>query len=231
MSSTPTTTAHCNECSGNREHEVLYTTKTQWRNKGTEGERVDGVINFEMLRCSGCQEIKMRRTEINSDDRRYSEKVEPHVTYYPPAVFRREPPWMLTYFAETALGDDEVGYLLLQEIYVALHNDCRTLAAMGVRALIEFLMVRQTGDHGSFGKNLSAFAANGWISDVEKRHIDAALDVGHAAMHRMHVPSLENLATVIDIVEGIVKRIYIDEPRVVRLKQQTPQRKGPFKGR
>jgi hypothetical protein len=39
---------------------------------------------------------------------------------------------------------------LLNEIYIALQNDCPSLAAMGVRSLLEKVMIAKAGDPRQF---------------------------------------------------------------------------------
>ena len=57
-----------------------------------------------------------------------------------------------------SLGD------LFLEIYQAVCGGQLRLAVMGVRALIEQVMIHKVGDNGSFVKNLDAFQKAGYIS-------------------------------------------------------------------
>lgn len=73
---------------------------------------------------------------------------------------------------------------------------------MGVRALIENLMTRTAGDHGNFTNNLAALAEAGSVSAIECKRLRVVLDVGHAAMHRGHVRSRNDLTIVLGMAEG-----------------------------
>jgi uncharacterized protein DUF4145 len=135
---------------------------------------------------------------------------DPDVTYYPPPISRREPEW-LTYLPLAFGIDNRKSNLtgLLKEIYQAVHGGQFRIAAMGIRALLEQMMVAKVGDHGSFPKNLNAFLEHGYISVVQRDAISAVLDAGHAVTHRSFTPSASHLDTTLDITEGVFAAIYI----------------------
>jgi hypothetical protein len=72
---------------------------------------------------------------------------------------------------------------LLHEVHQAVRGNMRRLAAMGVRSLIEHLMISKVGDLGTFQKNLDAFHEKGYISLVERDCVRTLLDAGDAATH------------------------------------------------
>ena len=192
-------------------------------------EQAGGVepkaATYEFLRCSGCEEIKLRKTEILSSDRESSDKVVPHVTYFPSALIRPKPKWLLDLFAETIFEPSASVYALLSEVYVTLQNGAPSLAAMGIRAIIEAVMIEKLGDSGTFRENLASLLHKGLISELDAQHLRTILDVGHAAIHRAHVPSVETVLGALDIAEALVKRLYLDHIVVAAAKASTPTRK------
>jgi hypothetical protein len=68
---------------------------------------------------------------------------------------------------------------LLHEIYQAVHGGQYRLAAMGIRALLEQIMMPKVGDLGSFEKQLDAFEKAGYISFIQRDTMKATLEVGH----------------------------------------------------
>ncbi len=211
--------AHCNECAGERKHELLHTAESSWVSMRYHFR---GSDRYELIRCCGCATIKLKHTKIryilDNDD---EEKEESVVSYYPPAIFRREPEW----FDDLWQDDQSVDvWIQLQEIYVALQNNLPRLAAMGVRALLEQIMVSKTGDQGSFGKNMTAFEEKGFISKVQRERLEAILEVGHAAIHRAFVPTTDEVVTLIDIAEHIIETVYLHESKVKAVTQRVPPR-------
>lgn len=120
------------------------------------------------------------------------------------------------------------GYItgLLHEIYVALQNDSKRLAAMGVRALIEHIMIDKIEDQGSFRKNVAKFHEKGFISLVQKKILLTILEAGHAAIHRSYNPSEEDLTTLIDVAESVIESIYVNDYNAKNLEKRIPPRKS-----
>ena len=212
------THAHCNECGGMRWHHVLYALKEQ-----TPGDESQ-IFSFELLRCAGCDEVRLRKTTLSSLDREEDSKVLPRVTYYPPSTVRPAPKWLSDLLLEQLSGDVTSEYNLLLEIYAALHNDAPSLAAMGIRAVIETVMVNAVGDEGSFKRNLSTLKSKGLISQLDIDHLMDVLDVGSAAIHRGHIPRLDDVIGALDIAETLVKRLHLDKNAIAALKKSTPPR-------
>jgi hypothetical protein len=44
---------------------------------------------------------------------------------------------------------------------------------MGIRSVLEQVMIHQVGDHGTFGKNLDAFCSGGYASRVQRDALTA----------------------------------------------------------
>lgn len=209
------TTAHCNKCGGDCNHEILHIEKSDWND---EEHGIWGNDSYEMLKCRGCESIKLRHTSYFSED-----SGEPRVTYFPPPVFRHEPRWFLDFWLELK-GSEEVVHSLLSEVYVALQNNQTALAAMGIRAVLEHIMTAKCGDNGTFAKNLEQFESAGLISRVQRQNIETILEVGHAAIHRAFRPLSDDLITLVDIAESVVENVYIHGPKVERLKKRIPKR-------
>jgi len=120
--------------------------------------------------------------------------------------------------------DDGNIHELLSEIYVALQNDQRALAAMGIRALLEKIMVEKSGDHRAFAANLKEFEEQGYVSRLQRERLETILEAGHAAIHRLYKPSKDDLITLVDIAESVVESIYIHGAKVEKLKNGIPPR-------
>jgi hypothetical protein len=211
-----TTKAHCNTCGGNRNHEVVHSETTSWRD---DDHNVSGSDEYETLKCLGCENIKLRHTSWFSEDH------ESTVNYFPPAIFRPRPKWMEQLWIELPAEDVFVDKLL-QEIYVAIHNNLRSLAAMGVRSLVEKVMVSKAGDKGSFLKNIAEFERLGYVSRIQRERIEAILEAGHAAIHRDFSPTTKDVITLVDIAEHIVETVYLHESKVNELRKRVPPRNG-----
>lgn len=215
MTSLPTfTKAHCNACGGDRNHVVLHQVKEKWSD---EDNGFHGTDTYETLQCAGCNAIKLRHVAT------YPGEPDASISYFPPAVFRPRPRWFIELELDLFLEDDSV-IDLLNEVYVALQHSLLRVAAMGVRALLETVMIAKVGDTGSFAANVSAFENDGYVSRVQKERLLAILEAGHAAIHRGYQPSREDVITLVDITEHIIESVYVHDKKVKKLKTRTPKR-------
>ncbi len=211
--------SHCNDCGRETKHDVVNRadrcrTHTQFYG---EGDRYDVELGsvWQVLQCRGCEEVVLRRVDWCSED---DPMDGPNpATYFPPRVSRRKPPWANHF----DLPPEYLG--LLEEIYTALHADSRRLAMMGARALIDEVIRRNAGEQPNFRQGLDALAGKYLISEQDRGVIEAAIDLGHASMHRGHKPTPESLNVAIDIVERLVQTEILAE-QAQELKRSTPPR-------
>lgn len=206
------TKAHCNTCHGERNHEILFIEKTSWSH---DEYGISGSDKYEMLKCAGCDRVILRHTSWCSED------PEPSEYFYPPAMFRKEADWV----TEMSGGGARFARQLLREIYVGVQNNMRMLATMGVRALMEYVMIDSVGDQGSFAKNLTEFAQQGFISEKQRKILATVLETGHATIHRAYQPTDDDLATCIDIAESVLQSVYVHPDKAAELAERVPKRK------
>lgn len=211
------TKAHCNRCGGDRNHEVLHSITTPWED---EESGIGGKDEYETLKCLECDSIMLRHKSWFSED----PDPWPSISYIPPRIFRPKPDWFAELFAHT--GQDKFVKRLLNEIYVAIQNDLPSLAAMGVRSLIEKIMISKSGDQGSFLTNLKKFEELGFVSRIERERVETILEAGHATIHRDFSPNTSDVVTLVDIAEHIVQSVYLHDSRVAALKKRVPPRKN-----
>jgi Domain of unknown function (DUF4145) len=177
----------------------------------------DRVTKYAMLECSGCRRVSLQEHIIIDS--------EVEVSFYPSPVSRREPDWLLSLATGLRGGarDGELGSLL-HEIYQAVRGEQHRLAAMGIRALLEQVMVSKIGDLGSFERQLNAFQDAGYISVIQMDALRATLEVGHAAMHRGFNPTEQDLNIALDVVEGIMAPLYAHHGAAEKMAKRVPPR-------
>ena len=213
MGSNMKTKAYCSTCGGECNHDVLFATKTDWSDDECQ---VYEHHDYEVLKCGGCDRVVMRRTSW------FSEAPEPTVQFYPPPMFRRQPRWSLAFRLNPRT---KFARQLLDEIYVGIQNGSTMIATMGVRALLEYVMIDSVGDHGTFTKNLTEFKNSGFISEKQLATLKEVLEAGHATMHRSYQPSDADLRTCVDIAESVLQTIYVHPGQAAALSKRVPKRK------
>jgi hypothetical protein len=202
--------APCSSCIQQTTHRVLHE-----RTLSDE----DRITAYTMLECSGCHRVCLGEQVRFTDG-------EIEQSYYPSPVSRKEPDWLVPSLILGIGGNKNEAHLgsLLHEIYQAVHGEQYRLAAMGIRALLEQVMVSKIGDLGSFEQQLDAFEKGGYISFIQRDAMMTTLEVGHAAMHRAYRPTEEDVKVALDIVEGVMAPLYHHRSKAEKMADRVPPR-------
>lgn len=208
--------AFCNMCHGDTNHSLLY--NNIGKVDEPEGDFVRSLeISWEILRCCGCDDIKLRHSL------RFLDSSQPRISYYPPMEIRRLPEWSHGHLPDKVKG-------LQQEVHSAINANNRRLAAMGARILIDMAILASVGDRGTFKEKLDAMVDEGCLAPKNSEFLYAALDTGNAASHQGHNPSPEDIDKVMEIVEHLLKGIFYLRKLGQELKQTAPRRIRTQKG-
>jgi Domain of unknown function (DUF4145) len=206
--------APCSNCIGKRRHKVLFETAQQ------EEETVE---KYAMIECCGCARVSMGYQRVWKMDGTVDDD------FFPSPVSRKEPDWVywvwLGQFRTSSEQEAAKLMFLLKEVYQAVHGSQYRLAAMGIRALLEQVMIMKVGDLQSFNEKLDAFQRAGYISAIQRESMRATLDVGDAAMHRGFVPTEHDLNVALDVVEGVMAPIFGHANEAMALAKRVPPRK------
>lgn len=120
--------------------------------------------------------------------------------------------------------DDKMAHVV-DEIDTALQAGLRSLSLMGIRALIEALMLSCIGeDKKSFKKNLDEICKQEYISRKNADFIYMVIDAGSAVIHRGHIPSEEDVCTCVEMVKNLMEQVYIIHPKLDAMSKRTPKR-------
>lgn len=211
--------SHCNVCGHETKHNILNRVDSS-RSVGEYDEAVDFGTHWKVLQCCGCDEVTLTRQDWCSEEEeidRFGYRLPPPITYFPPRVSRRMPDWA----GRRDVPDEYSG--LLDEMYIALHADSRRLAMMGARSLIDAVILRNVGDQGTFPEGLKQLVEQELIGGKTRDVLQAAVEMGSAAIHRGHNPDEGSLNTVIDIVENLIHNELLLSKKEV-LEAKTPKR-------
>ena len=120
------------------------------------------------------------------------------------------------------LGDTQKALIL--EIDSALSNKLEALPTIGLRTLLETIMVEKIGDIGGFAKKVKRFTEEGYVTPKMTEALSHVLDAGSASAHRAYFPSRENLITCVELVKHLMHGIYILRPSIEKVADNTPKR-------
>ncbi len=218
-----TTLFHCNLCGGDRHHSQLAEHFHDWRDEvGGDDDYppmiVTGKEVYVLLRCCGCDTVSLQHKSY------FSENDRPSIKVYPPRQFRKPPIWFQE--LDGILVTETIAFIprLLKEIYGSMYSQHRAVSAMGIRALIELIMIDKIKDQGSFRKNVDAFQTGGFISAFQRSMLEPTLEFGHASMHRNHAPKMQELIAALDITENLIHTLYVLPDKAAQLEKTVPKR-------
>ncbi len=221
--------AHCRQCGGNRTHKVLAKEKRPWGDQD-----VFGCETWFILECAGCHTIGSAHEEWNSEEYDYDDEgnIESltRITQYPPSSTRQKPDYGFDLFC--ALSNDELWIDHLHgEIYAALGLKSFSLAAMGIRTIVDYIVTSKSGEESPFPIKVKRLLDSGEISELHSDSLIAAFEMGSATDHRGHRPSESDTFLMLDIAEALIVRFYIAPIRAkhqaeaaARMKERIPAR-------
>ena len=99
------------------------------------------------------------------------------------------------------------------------------MVVLGIRALLEQIMIENLADRGSFYDNLLQLEKEGFISKIQREAIGPVIEAGHASMHRGFKATEPQVAAILDVVENVIESIYISKGKTSGLK--IPSRPKP----
>ena len=167
-----------------------------------------------VLECCGCERIYFRK------DFWLSEWEGVETSYWPAPVRRQRPTWLEKIEAsERNLG------MLLDEMYTALNNDLRVLTAIAARTVLDrasqLLGVDPATD---FKEKLRCLCADGRIGLDEKETLKLLVDAGSAAAHRGWRPTVDEIGTMVGVVETFIHRSFVLRGGIEKLGASLPAR-------
>lgn len=116
---------------------------------------------------------------------------------------------------------------VMDEVYRGVDLDLRAISAMGIRAVIDMVLVALVGDVGGFEKKLNQMVAKGLLTEMSRPHMLAAIEAGNAAAHRGHIPDRVDVLTLLKICENLLYEHLIMPGQALRLRANTPARAKP----
>lgn len=199
---------------------MLHHEEISWEDRQ---ETVYGRDDYRLVKCCGCGSISLSVSKWCSDNVDQHGETFTEVQTYPPAISREEPRWLKHILVDLPVDEWHL-HELMREIYAAVQSNLTALATMGIRALLEKIMIAKIGDQGSFPRNLLSFETAGFVSKIQRECIETVLEAGHAAMHRVYRPTVEDLNALLDITETVVESIYLHGSAVEKVRKSIPRR-------
>lgn len=220
---------HCPSCGPDRMADVEGEHTTSFSD---DESGVWGSTAYRILVCRGCHEVYFQTDNVFSEDQDYAWNGKPYIPHkiehWPVPIKRAEPDW----YYELGVFDRDLGNLFL-DIYKCLNADLPIPAAIATRTVFDRATELLGIDAGRrFDEKLDDLFDLGKISKDERETLAVLIDAGSAAAHRGWRPELDELETLISIIEAFLHRTFVLGAAAKTLKDSVPskQRRGKSAG-
>lgn len=208
-------------------HRVLCERKTELIEGTPPHHTTLAYVYHRFAECMGCGRFKYVTSEL---DQTYPDAEESNVVAYPDdseALPHRKP----------GIGEDEAradGELLIPEtvwkIYKetidALNVCARTLAAGGLRAMVEGVCLHLKIDGRDLLKQIDGLASAGHLTKTQADLLHEERYLGNAALHELATPTAQDLEDGLQIVEGLLRTIFVLPSKAERLRKRREAKQG-----
>lgn len=193
--------SYCNSCQNETNHSVL---------SGKNLRSVDPDYHFEtfyyMIECCGCETVSFRSEghdyETSYPDEYNNWTHDITVRIYPSPLKNHRP------ISEQYLLPTQIRTVYSESID-ALKADCKLLAGVGFRAVIEAICIDKNIPGRNLEVKITKLLANKLITDKEAERLHAVRFLGNDSVHEMSVPKEKALYVVLEIIEHLLNNLYI----------------------
>ena len=196
----------CVTCTGRTTHKVLASVDVH----GDDGNSQDSVLwsnHHQVIQCLGCKSVSFRIASSNSEYFCYDS--DGNMVY---SLDEKLYPSRLE--GIKGLGD-ETRYLpanvrrIYDETLMALSNQAPVLAGIGLRALLETVCKEKSATGNDLLKKIDSLVGTGILTPAGAAILHKIRALGNAAAHEVKPHSDRQLGLAMDIVEHLLKDVYI----------------------
>jgi hypothetical protein len=220
--------AECSECGGIRNCDICGEHAIRYDDGNFQGETL-----WYILKCRGCDHVFVQTVSTNSEDYDIPHEEDgptgitynETISYWPALSQRKRPKWMRDYGID-AENVDTLN-VPMRELYGALDNDLRILAAIGIRTAYDIASELLGIDSSlRFEQKLDALVTSGRIGVVDKNRLEMVIDAGSASAHRGWRPTASDLDTMMDVLEHFIHDSFVVPHRRKELDEKAAKVKG-----
>lgn len=191
----------CGNCHVNTCHKVLLSVDVN----GDVLEIYYYNDHYQIVQCQGCKTISFRKAHTDSDDfiEVDGETINPvREEIYPSRLAGRQK------LNREDLLPHDVGRIY-SETHAALCSKQPVLAGIGIRALIETVCKEKTAQGSNLEKKIDSLVSMGVLTPAGAEILHGLRILGNEAAHEVKPHSEQTLGTAMEVVEHLLKGVYI----------------------
>ena len=203
----------CVKCDGETCHKVLFSVNIL----ETENE-ISVSREYEIIICQGCKEVSFRLSSSCSEDMSYNEETgeinyDEDVKLYPSRIAGRKQ------VKDMYLLPDEV-LKIYKETHGALCARLNILAGIGIRALVESVCREKEAQGGNLENKIDDLVTKGVLTHDSAETLHSTRLLGNKSAHEIIAANDDELDVAMDIVENLIKTVYVIPQKAKRLNKK-----------
>jgi len=202
MTPTKNSKDYCPNCQKITNHQCLFSRRIT-------SNHVDDFHweeNYEIIQCLGCENIQFRNRYSHEDMVYYddddNERSYDESKYYPKNLSNH------VILENIYVLPDKIRIVYVESIE-ALKNNCYLLSGVGLRAVIEAICLNQNITGKNLEVKINHLVKNKLITEKDGNRLHSIRFLGNDSVHEMEVPKEEKLRVALDIVEHLIKNLYL----------------------
>ena len=208
----------CPHCGVKTRHKVLASVEREWKYERS-GELYMGWEFYQIVQCQGCEQPSFREVNGYLEDTILNENGVPLFTEYEVLYPSRLPGRRKLQNSRFLPLEVERIY---QETFSALSNRLWILAGIGIRALVEAICRERKAQGSNLSKKIDNLVAQGILTRDGAEVLHSLRLMGNVSAHEMKPYREEDLNAAFEVVEHLLKGVYI----LPRIAEKLPQRKN-----
>lgn len=202
----------CRACDFKTNHITLKSIQANWSDIK---EDLQGWDKFEIIKCQGCDNLSFRSTSSFSEDY-FIDNETGEQTYiereqiYPNRIEGRKK------LRDMYLLPIEINQIY-EEAHTALCSKLNILSSVGIRIIIESICKEKNAEGKTLEKRIDDLSSKGILTKQEANTLHSTRILGNKSAHEIFTPKIAELDVAMDIVENLLKTVYIIPKKAERL--------------
>lgn len=199
---------NCRECARSTRHSILF------EHKIASDEIFNERDTWRVVQCLGCLTIGFHHTHEDFDDveKDAEGRIEHQVIVEAyPRVLSNHKGLEALYFLPPVIRK------IYEQTLRALGEQANVLASIGLRACIEAVCNQLRIAAASLERRIDLLFKAGYVSNGDKKRLNAIRFLGNDAAHEIREPNRGEMRIALEIVEHLLKTVFILESRATGL--------------
>lgn len=194
---------YCPKCREQTKHISLFNKKIS----SGEDDNISWFETFEIVECAGCENIQFKKTYGDESMVNYNSYTDHEEYYYDimcyPTALKKHIPLVNEYSLPPKIR------AIYKETLATFKAGSNTLTGVGFRAVIEAICIDKNIKGKDLQQKINNLLKDKLITEKECKRLHSIRFLGNDSVHEMLKPETSTLYIVLEIIEHLLKNIYL----------------------